>query len=54
VKALTLPFLLLLALHVPVITPTDKPKGDLPPQIDPEPLPPVAPRYQLYDADGLL
>jgi hypothetical protein len=27
--------------HVPVITPTDKPKGDLPPRIEPEPLPPV-------------
>ncbi len=30
-----------LAPHVPVITPTDKPKGDLPPRIEPEPLPPV-------------
>ena len=27
--------------HVPVITPTDKPKGDLPPRIEPNPLPPV-------------
>ena len=27
--------------HVPVITPTDKPKGDLPPRIEPDPLPPV-------------
>jgi hypothetical protein len=27
--------------HVPVITPIDKPKGDLPPRIEPEPLPPV-------------
>jgi len=30
-----------LAPHVPVITPTDKPKGDLPPRIDDKPLPPV-------------
>jgi hypothetical protein len=27
--------------HVPVITPTDKPKGDLPPRIERKPLPPV-------------
>lgn len=27
--------------HVPVITPTDKPKGDLPPRIEEQPLPPV-------------
>jgi len=27
--------------HVPVITPTDKPKGELPPRIEPDPLPPV-------------
>jgi hypothetical protein len=27
--------------HVPVVTPTDKPKGDLPPRIEPKPLPPV-------------
>jgi len=39
-KALALP-LLLVAFHVPVITPTDKPKGDLPPRIEPEPMPPV-------------
>jgi len=29
------------ATHVPVITPTDKPKGELPPRIEPDPLPPV-------------
>lgn len=27
--------------HVPVITPTDKPNGDLPPRIEEQPLPPV-------------
>ena len=27
--------------HVPVITPTDKPNGDLPPRIEEKPLPPV-------------
>lgn len=30
-----------MAPHVPVITPTDKPKGDLPPRIEEKPLPPV-------------
>ena len=32
---------LVLALHIPVITPTDKPMGDSPPRIDPDPMPHV-------------
>ena len=29
------------SVHVPVVIPANKPKGDLPPRIEPKPLPPV-------------
>lgn len=29
------------AVHIPEITPSDDPKGDVPPEIEPTPLPPI-------------